>query len=163
MKGFFIAIVVFVFALSFAQIPVFIDQYQMRLEGHLAESEQQVRAYEEVAALRHKTLDEYIARFLNQADPDFHAEGQLIRRVIFRAKELARAREALVSAHPIFRPIVFVRYVDQDILNETWQGFTPGLLITAQLAIWAGVGALMAFIVCWGIRSVWASVRPQKR
>ena len=143
----------------FAQVPVFVDQYLMRLEGHLVESRHHVDAFTDAAAAGGKTLDQYIAKFLEQSDTDFLAQGDLMQAAVARNKFLAEACEALQSASPIIRPIVFVRYLDQEILAETWNGFEPGLLITTNLVVWASIGFVFGWLLLSSMSGFWNVLR----
>lgn len=143
----------------FAQFPVFVDQYIMRLEGHLAESRRQIEAFTEAASAGGKTLDQYITKFLGQSDADFLAQGKVMRTAVNRNQFLTSACEALQSANPIIRPAVFVRYVDSTLLVETWNGFTPGLLITINLAVWALIGFVCGWLLLSSLRGFWNVLR----
>ena len=143
-------------AALFAQAPVFVDQYLMRLEGHLAESHLQIDAYARAAADGNKSLDQYIQKFLEQWDADFLAQGRIMRSAVNRNAFLTSACEALRSANPLVRPIVFVRYLDREILAETWSGFMPGLLLDTNLVLWALVGFVFGGTALYGLKRFWA-------
>lgn len=143
----------------FAQFPVFVDQYLMRLEGHLAESSHQIDAFTQAAFVGGKTLDQYITKFLEQSDPDFFSQGKVMQSAVNRHQFLTTACVALQSANPLVRPIVFVRYVDRTLLAETWDGFTPGLLITLNLAVWAFIGFICGWLSLSSVRGFWSVLR----
>ena len=155
-------VVVLLCTVLFAQVPVFVDQYLMRLEGHLSESCHHIEAFTDAAAAGGKTLDQYIARFLEQSDADFLAQGRLMRATVDRNRFLTVACEALQSASPIIRPIIFVRYLDREILADTWNGFEPGLLITTNLLVWALIGFVFGWVLLSTMAGFWSILRGHK-
>jgi hypothetical protein len=159
MKKILCWLVVVLCTVFFAQVPVFVDQYLMRLEGHLAESHHQIDAFTEAAAAGGKSLDQYISKFLEQSDADFLAQGKLMRIAVDRNNFLASACTALQSANPIFRPVVFVRYLDREILTDTWDGFEPGLLISTNLAVWSLIGFVFGWLLLSSIIGFWNVLR----
>ena len=150
---------VLICAALFAQVPVFVDQYLMRLEGHLAESRLQIDAFSRVAEAGKKSLDQYILKFLEQPDADFLAQGRLMQAAVNRNAFLASACEALQATNPLVRPVVFIRYMDRDILADTWHGFMPGLLLDMNLAIWAFIGFVFGGAVLYALGGFWRLLR----
>jgi hypothetical protein len=151
------------FILLFSQLPVFVDQYEIRLQGHLAESMRQIEAFQTAAAAGGKTLDQYIEKFLEQPDADFTAQGKLMKEAVDRNRLLARATEALRTANPFLRPIVFIRYVDNQVLTDAWKSFTPGLSLTLNVCLWAGIGLIVGGCSLLALRSIWGWLTSQKK
>ena len=143
----------------FAQVPLFVDQYLMRLEGRLAESRLQVEAYVKTAKDGKKTLDQYIAKFLAQTDSDFSSQGRVMQDAVCRKAFLESACEALQSSSPLIRPLVFVRYLDWQTVIDTWNGFTPGLLVESNLIVWALIGFASGWAVLYGFSGLWNLLR----
>ena len=139
----------------FAQLPLFVEQYMLRLEGHRAESRRQIEAFSEAASAGGKTLDQYIAKFLAQKDTDFAAQGQVMKQAVVRNQFLESASEALAAANPLMRPVVFVRYVDTQVLADAWESFSPGFLLTLNFGVWAGIGFVMGCLLLLALRGVW--------
>ena len=152
-------IVVLLCTALFAQVPVFVDQYLMRLEGRLAENLLQVDAYIKVAKDGKKTLDQYIAKFLAQPDTDFSAQGKVMQATVSRKAFLEEACEALRSSSPLVRPIVFVRYLDGQTFADTWNGFTPGLLVDTNLVVWALIGFASGWAMLYAFSGFWNLLR----
>src|SRR5437868_6272991 len=80
-------------AFAFSQIPLFYQQYTQRLAGHLAEAGWQVALLHETAEHAGKSLPAYIAKFLNQSDPDFVLQGRLMDSLITRLTTLKESYE----------------------------------------------------------------------
>ena len=152
---------VVIFVLLFSQLPVFVDQYVIRLEGHLAESSRQIAAITEAASLGGKTLNAYITKFLEQSDADFKAQGTVMRDAVERNLFLSTACEALHSQNPLLRPVVFVRYVDTHVFADAWKSFAPGLTLTLDVGVWALIGLVIGWVLLMALRGLWQSlVRP---
>lgn len=136
--------------LLFAELPVFVDLYQIRLEGHLAESKRQIDAFQTAAVAGGKSLSDYILKFLEQTDADFNAQGHLMQEALERNNFLKSACEALQRAHPLLKPVVFIRYIDNQVLADAWKTFSPGLFLSESVVIWAliggavGIGCILA-------------------
>ena len=145
-------------ACVFLQIPFFVEQYAVRLEGHQAESQRQIAAFTEAAAAGGKTLDLYTAKFLEQQDQDFRSQGMVMQKAIERHQFLTRACDALHNAGPFLKPFVFVRYFDSEVVADAWKGFTPGFSLSLSVVVFGVIG----LIVGWGItvvtRNLWSSL-----
>jgi hypothetical protein len=148
--------------LLFSQLPVFVDQYELRLEGHLAESNRQKEAFQTAAAVGGKTLDQYISKFLEQSDADFKIQGKLMEDAVERNLFLARSSEALRAANPLLRPIVFIRYVDNKVLHDAWKSFTPGLSLNENVGVWAMIGLIFGWCLLMSLKGAWGSVPSKK-
>ncbi len=144
--------------LAFSQLPVFVDQYMIRLDGHLAESNRQVAAFQEAASVGGRTLDEYIAKFLEQVDRDFVVQGTLMQAAVERNRFLAAASSALHAATPLVRPAVCIRYVDSLIVVDAWNSFAPGVALTLDVGLWALIGLVVGWILVLAFRGLWHSI-----
>ena len=149
--------------LIFLQLPVFVDQYAIRLEGHLSESRRQIAAFSEAASVGGKTLDQYISKFSEQTDGDFQAQGTLMQRAVERNQFLARACTALREAKPFFRPIVFIQYVDADVLSDAWKSFAPGFSLTLNVALFGFIGWVFGWLVVLVFRGALSSSKTLER
>lgn len=141
--------------LLFSQLPVFVDQYMLRLDGHLAESNRQVAAFQEGASIGGKTLEQYIKKFIDQSDPDFKNQGIIMQQTVERNRFLAIASAALHSANPLLRPALFVRYVDSQVCADAWKSFAPGLSWTKDVALWALIGLVVGWTVSMALFGLW--------
>lgn len=148
--------------LLFSQLPVFVDQYEIRLEGHLAESNRQIEAFRTAAAVGGKSLEQYILKFLDQSDTDFKAQGNLMQEAVERNRFLINACEALNKANPLARPVVFIRYVDNQVLKDAWKSFLPGLSLNVNVVVWASIGCIVGLIVLFALKGALGASGPQK-
>ena len=145
-------------ALVCLQLPIFVDQYLLRLEGHQAESQRQIDALTEVARVGGKDVDQYITKFLAQGDRDFHSQGLLMQETVERNRFLIKACTALREAGPFSRPIIFLRYLDAKVLAATWGSFTPGLSPTIHVFVFGLAGWLIGWTVLTGAAHLWKRV-----
>ena len=150
------------FIILFSQLPVFVDQYEIRLQGHVAESLRQIQAFQTAAAMSGKTLPQYISKFAEQADPDFKSQGKLMEDAVERNLSLTRASEALKVANLFIRPVVFIRYVDTQVLADAWKSFTPGLSFDLNMALWAGTGFLFGWLLLMALKGVFGPESVKK-
>ena len=123
------------------------QQYEMRLSGHVEELTYFLHHVENSAAENHKTLTEYVSKFLEQKDIDFHNQGKLLQDTIEREASLKLALQKLQNASPLEKPFVFLKDIQQDILIQTVSGFTFGLNLTFETLAYAGIGLLSWMIL----------------
>lgn len=133
----------------FSQFPVFVNQYLIRIDGHCSELDCQIRVLEKIAGDSGKSLNQYIEKFLQQADKDFLAQGAYLQGLVERRSKLFAAKEELARASPALRPLHFFRKIDKAIASETWGGFVPGLYWTKDVLIWAAMGAGCGLLFAW--------------
>lgn len=136
----FVVIVV----LLFCQAPLFIQQYEMRLSGHVLELRRFVQSLEKSAAESKKSLPEYIRKFLGHKDRDIANQGKLLEGTVERYKEFDRACTTLQEASIWTRPFIFVRHLNSEVAKETAASFKPGLAMTMEALLYAIMGLLLS-------------------
>ncbi len=162
MKSFFYKISALFGILIFSQMPLFVDQYAIRLEGHVSECNRQIEAYKLAAKEGDKTLDEYANKFLSSLDSDFQREGALIKANFVRAEFLHKASLSLKESSLVFRPFVFVRYADEKVAQDAWKSFAPGFSFTVEGVAWSAFGAIFGIIFCASCRGFFARGSKEK-
>lgn len=145
--NFFEKIAALFFAICFSQAPLFVDQYTMRLEGHIEEAKHTVYALQDLAKGRGKTVEEYIEKFLQSSDGDIHGQGEYMQGRVDRLHSLNKMYQRLVEVMAILRPAVFIFACDSAICAETWAGFHVGFLCTAETMSWAVIGLFVAYFL----------------
>lgn len=138
-------VVVVVSALSFAQIPLFIQHYEQQLVGRIAELKMQVDAIQVIA--KDRSLHEYIFKFTSNSDPDFVQQGNLLFEMVNRYDSLQTAYANLQNATLFTKPVVFVNHLYSDIAASTWEHFHLGLPLTVEGAAYAFVGVIVGMCV----------------
>lgn len=144
----------------FCQLPLFIEQYEMRLSGHVQESALLVKELERNAGVANKTLPEYIQKLLKNDDRDVLLAGQLLQNALTRNKDLTYALNRLMNANAFTRPFVFLLHLQGDVVTETYQNFTFGLSLTLETLLYAAIGLLMAVALLQLARHLWKKLRP---
>lgn len=149
----------FLGALCFAQLPQVFFQYQHELAGHVAELKVQVGLIEHAAFLSNKNLAEWIAKFQQSQDPDFALQGNLLKGMVDRLANLSEALLALQTSTPAFKPFLFVRYLDKQILYNTLESFQFGFNFTMETFVYALFGLFAAHLLFKLIRSLFSKTK----
>ena len=143
-------------AVVFLQAPQFFQQYAHRLAGHIDELKLHIAAFQQAAARNGKDLVEYIQKFLNQNDPDFAAQGNMMQMMLERHTALTDTLNALRDATPFSRPYYFLKNLNMDIFQATLKDFQPGLMITSEGLVYAflgiGIGIFVYHALCFLLR-----------
>jgi hypothetical protein len=126
----------------FCQIPLLMQQYEMRLSGHVAELEYFLNGLQNNAAQSHKTLSEYINKFLRQEDVDFSNQGRFLQETVQRERLLRSVLEQLQRASTVEKPFVFLKNLQMEVFDQTLSGFTFGLNLTLETLAYAIIGLL---------------------
>lgn len=139
-------------ALTFSQIPLFMQQYQHHLAGHVAELQTQIQGMKNTAALTGKSLQQYVIKFLSSEDMDFRNQGELMNHMIQRYQSLLEGHHALKDATLYSKPFLFIKYFDWSIGQFTWQSFDIGFSFTLEGGAYALLGMLLGFLIFWILR-----------
>lgn len=139
-------------ALTFSQFPLFLQQYQQHLYGHVAELQMQVQAMKNAASATGKSLQQYVVKFLNSGDQDFQHQGELINSMIQRYQKLQEGYQALHEAPLYSKPIMFLKYFDWEIAQSTWKSFEVGFSFNIEGIIYAFAGIVCGLFCYWLIR-----------
>jgi hypothetical protein len=160
MKKLFVQLAALGGIVVFSQIPLFVDQYGFRLEGHLAECRQMVENYKKSAKDGGKSLGEYVEKFISSEDDDFKREGALMQGLIKRHEMLEEASLALQQASGVVRPFVFVRHADEQVVTDAWHGYKPGVSFTVEGLVWALCGGVIGVLFVYSIRGLFSKKSP---
>ncbi len=137
-----------------SQFPEFYQQYLQRLGGRLDQAlVQEARIYE-AAQSQGLSVADYLARFVQSADPVFQAEGKVIQAALADAEALRVSLLALADASVLERPITLFRYLDHSVLTATFDTFKPALPVTTEGLTYAAIGMLLGLLaLAFGERS----------
>lgn len=151
LKNSFERIVGAFFLLLFCQFPLFIQQYEAHLSGHVKELQRFVASIQNNADASQKNLHEYVAKFVDNPDPDFSRQGKLLQELIVRYERMQKGYVSLQQASIWSRPFVFTKYAEADVLQETWKGYKVGLSMNLESAIYALCGLFFGTVLAMGI------------
>jgi hypothetical protein len=151
-------------AVSFTQLPEFIQQYLQRLGGHLDEARRQLEAFKQVASLSNISLPELIERTAQSPDEAVAKLSHVMSDAMTRVEKLAAADEAIRHASLWTKPFVFLAHVDPEIARGTWSIYKPAVPTTAEGLVYAGLGILIIWGIYYGlIRYPIAALLGRKR
>ena len=146
-------------AIIFLQAPLFMQAYQQQLAGHVEELHYQVARMRQAANQTHKTLEQYVNKFVNSGDVDFAEQGKLMSGLIFRWEGLGKDLQALEKASPFTKPFHFVTQWDYRIGSAALRSFQPGLPLTYEGLIYACVGLLFGYGVYMAFRKIFCGLK----
>jgi hypothetical protein len=150
-------------ALIFSQMPLFMQHYQQHLSGHVNELQIQVQGMRNAAAMTGKTLQQYVIKFLNSGDIDFNNQGELMNEMIHRYNSLSEGYHALQEASFYSKPFVFLKYLDKNIAQSTWNSFEVGLSFNVEGIAYAIIGigfGLLMYRLVLKVVSLFLRLRP---
>lgn len=136
-----------IFAIILMQFPMFMEQYSIRLSGHVNELDYQVRQIERTAKASGKDLQKYIEKFTSSKDADFAKQGKLIQEMVIRKEKLSNALYVILDANVITRPFVFLFRCDWEIVRATASSYQIGLAITLESIVYGIVGIMLGYII----------------
>lgn len=122
------------------QMPLFMQQYYLSLQGHEKELEYQIDKMNQTALKSGKTLPQWIQKFISSSDPDFAKQGELMQDMLTRKEELNDAMSAWQRATVFQRPFVFLQYYKTDIVKDTWKMFQFGIPFNLEGLAYAVIG-----------------------
>ncbi|QLH35042.1 MAG: DUF2937 family protein [Parachlamydiaceae bacterium] len=141
-------------ALILSQFPLFMQQYQQQLTGHISELQLQINSMRNAALLTGKSLKQYILKFLQSEDLDFKHQGEILNNMLQRYDHLLQGQQALQEAPFYAKPILFVRYLDLDIARSTWAKFEVGFPLNPEGFFYAILGILLGLAIYWALRKI---------
>jgi len=139
-------------ALVFSQAPMFMQQYQQQLAGHVAELQIQIDKMKAVAMNSGKNLESYIEKFTSNSDLDFMRQGELMQKMTDRYRDFSETLLSLNQSSAFTRPFVFISNMYSDIATSTFKTFNFGLEFSLEGLIYALVGIFLGFSIFAGIK-----------
>ena len=133
------ATVAAVAGLAASQLLTFIQQYQQRLGGHLAEARLNLQRMLETGGAGRQDLARAAAE---------------------RGADLEAADRAMRDAGVVSKPVAFFRHVDGAIADGTLQTFQPALPLDPTSLAYGGVGIVLAWIAYNAIKAPFRKRAP---
>lgn len=134
-------------AVLFSQWPLFMQEYQQRLAGHIEELKVQLKAIGNVAAQSGKSIDQFIQKFISSSDQDFSNQGALMHAMQQRLIKLSDGLSGLQGASPLTKPFIFLKQLDIEIAKGCFGNFKPGVLFTAEGVCYTLVGMAAGYLL----------------
>jgi hypothetical protein len=132
-------------ALIFLQMPLFMQQYQLQLVGHVDELQWQIDSIREVAFESGKTLEQFIQKFTSSDDRDFSRQGEIMSQMVARWEKMSAALKALSQASVISRPMTFMFYFQYDVGRSAIKSFTFGIPFNFEGLCYAVLGMIAGY------------------
>jgi hypothetical protein len=152
-------------------VPGFIAQYRQRLGGRLDQALLDLEPWQKLARQFHNgDIEQLIQYHLNSSDPQFHAEGAVIRALVATVQQLQSAVEALHGS--LFHQATYLAlHADPGLLRATFSDWVPVFALSVDglefaalfaLAVWLLFQTLWALLALAGRRDTRneASARP---
>ncbi|MFT5635635.1 MAG: hypothetical protein ACI89T_001089 [Cognaticolwellia sp.] len=130
------------------QLPEFMQQYQQRLAGHLAESSSQLDQFE-VIALQHfdGSLMTMITHYKENTEASIISTGELIERLSVRVDYLASHLEQITQPDYLNRVYQFIWHLDQQIAQGTAEHFSMAIPLELNAIATGGILAISALLM----------------
>jgi hypothetical protein len=126
------------------QLPNFLQQYELRLQGHFAEAKQQLAQYQLLAEQYFSgDLQKLVSHHQSSTENVFRDEALLIDNSRKRVQYLQHQIDNL--SQPIwYRLGLLSQQVKQPIFQEAWQGYQANIVLNQQAII---VGVSVAVLI----------------
>ena len=125
-----------------SQAPEFSQQYKQRLGGGIEELGAVVEQFDTDAASQGLERAQAIETLKKSEEELPRLRGQSMETAINRYESLVGQQQAMQSSDPVLQPFHLMRYPDPDLLNGTWDTYSPAVPLDTAGALWGGLGAL---------------------
>ncbi|MEL0658312.1 DUF2937 family protein [Psychromonas arctica] len=128
------------------QLPNFLQQYELRLQGHFVEAQQQLAAFQSLANKYFSgDLSALITKHKNSKDSLYREEALVIENTYSRVQFLQQKIDNLNQ--PIWYKLwELTQQINDPIVNETWTGYQANVLLNQQ-AILVGVSVAVTLML----------------
>ncbi|MBS0366763.1 MAG: DUF2937 family protein [Proteobacteria bacterium] len=138
-------------------IPGFIAQYRQRLGGRLDQALLDLAPWQKLAdQYQGGSLELLIRHHLGSADPQFHAEGAVIRALMITVQQLQAAVHAMHASLPRQASWLLL-HGDPALLRATWSDWVPTFALSSQGLVFALVFAVGVWLLYKG--AAWLVMR----
>lgn len=131
--------------LALSQFPEFSQQYAQRLGGAVDELHAIVTEFDAAAAREGLSRDEALVRYEDNADTFIAGRGTDMGITIARYERLSSHLSVLESAGPLGRLTGLAQYYDPQIGARAFEAYKPGVPVTTEGFVYAGVGILAGY------------------
>lgn len=131
-------------AVTFIQLPGFIEAYLQRLGGHLDEARLKLETWQSLAGQHYRgDLQALIASYQSSLDPAIRQTGEIVQQDWQRVEYLQGSLEAL-SGQPLWQQLwQLPMYLDTTIATNAWTQYTWTIPLDWQAALTALAAALV--------------------
>jgi hypothetical protein len=153
MRMFIAKLFVVCMALVAIELPCYVDQYRMHLEGHLEESrDTMIKLEQHAKAAGFPVVKNYILLFKNDPKVEIQNHGNFLDQIVARNQKLEEWYKRFTERSPLLHPLIFFISYDPQIASEAWHSFSPGLLLGGASLLWGGIVALLSTVIIFFVR-----------
>ena len=130
------------------QLPEFIQQYQQRLAGHLAEAQAQLAQFSLIAQQHFDgSLITMIKRYKGNSEASIISTGELIERLSVRVDYLSNHLEQITRSDYLNRVYQFILSLDKQIAGGTAEQFSMAIPLELNAIATGATLAITALIL----------------
>ncbi len=154
----------FAFAISFSQVPTYIQQYEQRLGGAVHELEALVEQYTANAMEEKMTLMAYLRKHQESTDSAIRRTGETLFYTLTRFEALYSHKSAMENAQVWEKPLRFTQGLDSEIAKQAWAKYNFTLTLDIYYSL-AGLlfGLLLNAILGWIFGGRKKKMKPTER
>jgi hypothetical protein len=130
-----------------SQAPEFAQQYRQRLGGAIEELAEVVATFDADAARHQLDREQALNIHRRATEPFLQDRGISTEVAIRRLNHLHMQAQQFETLPPLLRPVAVAYGPDERLLDGTMRDFEPAVPLTLHGAIWAGAGALLAYLL----------------
>lgn len=128
------------------QLPHFLQQYELRLQGHFAEAQLQFAQFQSLADIYFDgDLQALINKHKNSKIALFRDEAVIIENSYLRILQLQQ-QVSLLKQPIYYRLAALTRATQQPIFNETWRSYEANIVLN-QAAIIVGISIAIMLVL----------------
>lgn len=136
--------VVLIFAISLIQLPNYMQQYMLFLDGYVLSLREEIADFQKNAEHHGISLKSYIDSHLNSNDKVIRSTGETIQAHIEKKEQIEAAVERFHKASLWMRPVVFATIFDFSLAKQI--NAKPGFSFTIETLAYALTGMLLGMI-----------------
>ena len=130
------------------QLPEFMQQYQQRLAGHLAEAQSQLNQFEIIAQQHFDgSIITMVTRYKDNSEAAIVSTGELIERLSLRVEYLSTHLAQITQSDYLHNVYLFIWHLDNEIARGTAEHFSMAIPLELNAIATGGTLAITALIL----------------
>ena len=130
------------------QLPEFMQQYQQRLAGHLAEAQSQLNQFEIIAQQHFDgSIITMVTRYKDNSEAAIVSTGELIERLSLRVEYLSTHLAQITQSDYLHNVYLFIWHLDNEIAKGTAEYFSMAIPLELNAIATGGTLAITALIL----------------
>ncbi len=130
------------------QLPEFMQQYQQRLAGHLAEAQSQLNQFEIIAQQHFDgSIITMVTRYKDNSEAAIVSTGELIERLSLRVEYLSTHLAQITQSDYLHNVYLFIWHLDNEIARGTAEHFSMAIPLEINAIATGGTLAITILIL----------------